>query len=454
MSRRLLTILGALVLLVACPAPTRYGFVATASPALTIPVWWVDPASRTAACSDGNPGTIAGAPLCTVGAIVARWGTNAPLLPQSVTINLLSDQTPGVDLIDIRPRMLNANQWLTISGTLLQTGSVTIGTFTPRNRVTPQTNTITAVGQTGAFWSPFVGQFVNDTTAAAFFWIEKDLGTATAQITEPVPSVANTQLPIIVSYKTIANGDSLTISRLTKANCAHIGGAELFSTVLLQHVQCTGTNANASFSVLGVTMAAESRFDNLEQLDSCSGQPVAQRLYNSNNFIDSPGPLVAGYWEAGAVTSTTSFGLGCSWNDVRAGFDADLLVDMNHDFHMTSTTSLGRVYFAANCGPDTDGGGFFSGGTYDGGGLFFSDAFLWGPGHINLVDNSTYVCDTTCTADLLLTGGITIHNSSTAFPWSAGSHAWGAAATITGAAIDAAGAMCDPATGDCFRKRQ
>jgi hypothetical protein len=470
--RRLLLLALALILL-ACHAtpsgPTTSSAgppvavaAALSTPAMSVPAWYVDPADATGCASDSNTcqsATCGGpgiGPCITYGQVAARWGTNTPLLPQSTTLSFLSDQTAGIDLVDVRPRMQNWNQWLTVQGTLLQQATATIGTFTARNRAAGTTNHITASGQSGSYWAAFVGDLVIDTTQStqAYFWIVQDLGSATAEISEPVPTPGPVQFPALGNYATIANGDALTIYRPSKLNCFRIGSSDLFSTTTLTNVTCTGLGASRSYSMTGLTSSLQVAFDANQTLDACSLQSRIQRAYNWNDYIaGGSGPAMSGFWIAGAVKASFPT-LGCSWHEQRSAYDGDILIEAASSIHLTATTTLNRVYFGPSVFLDSDGSAFLNIGNFDSLG-FFGSVAIWGPGQIDAHDRADIVCNGGCTTELLLTGGLTMNNGtqSTAFPWQASTRTWGAAVPISGPAIDDAGALCDPGRGNCYRTR-
>jgi hypothetical protein len=242
----------ALTLLCACAArvPSHAERVGNSqSPTASIPNWYFDPAGTLPCTSDNNSCTsatcgVSGVGPCqTWGGILARLGTKTPTLSIAVLFTELSDQVaPWVDPIVLRPDLVAPGGSATLTGSLVQVATATIGTFTPRVRglAGQTTNHVTAVGQGGAYWTAFIGDLVHDTTANAWFWVERDLGTGVAQITEPVQSTL--AHPIPPTYVTIANGDSLVITRPTTANVVSWSPSSQFALIsgAIQHVTFSG----------------------------------------------------------------------------------------------------------------------------------------------------------------------------------------------------------------------
>lgn len=367
---------------------------------------------------------------------VHRWDTYTPTLPAQVTETFLSAQPSPWTTDPVVPI-----QNLSIIGIPSQIATATVGTFSARVRNSSATNRITAAGQSGSYWSAYVGDLVRDTTANAVFWVERDLGSATAQITEPVtPYVdavtAVNSLPI--PYVAIASGDSLSIDSLPEINCARSPQGIVFNAGVF-HVQC----APFSFSPVsgtpfgsGSLSIAESRLSGY--VTGVDAAFIVNSFVDSSSFYDANAQVFAGALDGHFPTLESGSLL-----------TGDVLVDSGTGAHALGRITIARAYLSAP-GIDSDGGSVVSIGTYDGP-VWYPDNSLWGPAGFDLHDGATLVCEQSCATQLLLAGTLSMHGSTTAFPWSSSTRTWSAAATITPAAIDAAGAMCDPATGDCFR---
>lgn len=408
-------------------------------------------------CTSATCGAAGVGPCLTYGELVARWGSFARPVDQPLTVNILSDfPAPSADpmLLDARAGNGAAQGQVIINGSLVTLATATIGTFTARNRNAGTPNKITASGKSGSFWTPYVGTLINDTTVGAWFWIEKDLGTATAQITEPVQSTAAMAAPIIQTYITIANGDALTIERPVKAACGYLRSYGAPGNMTARHIQCTGAPGSTSAALVAGVNFAESRADSNISFNECMiGPPNGQPTYIANSYFDASFTTLNALVQAGAITSQFPV-FGCSPGASSFGADSDILIDSGSSFHVISGGALGRAYFGPGVLLDTDGMQQLNLGLFDGGGMFWPDVELWGPGAIDAHDGVRIVCNTNCTQALLLTGGITFSNqaSTQGYPWNAATHSWGALATLTPALIDDAGSVCNVPTGDCYSK--
>ena len=415
-------------------------------------VLYVDPISNVASCSNGNSGASASVPICGLSEVVGRWTTNSPSLNQVTTI-FLQSSAPATDPLNMSPQTFGSGA-LVVNGLLTSVATPTIGTFTARVRASGVTNKITASGQSGAYWSSFVGDLVNDTTASAWFWVEKDLGSAQAQITEPFNTVTTSPTWLPTTYETIANGDSLVVYSVPTLACHNFTPGPAAKSALA-HVHCINDGV---YSTINGASVSESR------LSATSLVGGAGSLVNllGNSYVDGTGSFLAAGIVGGAVTaSTPRLGVGQGDGHALAFVDGDVLIDTGGPFHTAQNLIFGRAYLGTGVYPDVDEEGQTSGvrlsiGYYDRPGVQFADSELWGPGRVDLFNGATFVCQDSvngCAGQLLLTGTLTIHGGSTGFPWIAGSNAWGASTTITPAAIDSDTAICDPATGDCFRSR-
>jgi hypothetical protein len=389
--------------------------------------WYVDPQNTSGTARDANDCISITTPCVHFGEIaVHRWLTYSPILPAPVTVTFLSSQnSPWAD----DPVYWTNN--LSVVGTLATQTTVAIGTFTPKNRGAGTANTITASGQGGSFWAPYVGSFAADVSSGAVFWIEKDLGSATARITEPVQPNPSGNLP--TTYVAIANGDSLTLSLPVAINCTG-SDAAIVGTASMFHVWCRNTSKP---STTGYVSINESRVSSYLFLPLVT-DPTNFIL---NSYLDGFTHLVANVF-SGAIAG--------SFPSIGGNLNGDVLIDPATGFHLTSATILNRAYIGSGSVLDTDSRSMLYISAYDGP-VWYPDNEVWGPAGLDVHDGATLVCEQSCASQLLLTGALTMHGSTTALPWVAATRVWGAAATITPAAIDAAGAMCDPATGDCFR---
>ncbi len=274
--------------------------------------WFVDPANSSGNASDNNAGSTSGAPLLTLAGLASKMGTVTPIIKQATTVTMLSDDTVS-DPWTLQPEFVltstgstPAGGSITVVGTLVSTGSATIGTFTPQNHTTTQ-NTITASGHTGAFWTPFVGNLVHDVTANAWFWVTSDNGTATANISEPLSASVNNP-----AYTTIANGDSLSIFRpsniyIPQTNYSGIDSG--FAGVVFQTLSLIGTSTitNAPLSTsfdrcyLGVKQMAGFI------ASGANGQVCTNCYQPSGSSLVASGFIYGGAYQGTVLPRATSF---------------------------------------------------------------------------------------------------------------------------------------------------
>jgi hypothetical protein len=173
----------------------------------TTPAWFVDPANRTGAASDGNTCTTADAPCLSYAEIATRWDTTSPTLGQATSITFLSSQPDNRDPVYLAPFLTNGANLL-VQGTLGSDQQVTsgvLGTVVPKNRSTSQQ--LQAVLPAGAA----AGQLVVNTTHASRAWVYANAGGTAWRISQPLaPQAPGTQSnpPEVDSW---APGDTVTL---------------------------------------------------------------------------------------------------------------------------------------------------------------------------------------------------------------------------------------------------
>lgn len=340
------------------------------------------------------------------------------------------------------PTYTNSAAAFTFSGSLIQVATAAIGTFTPRNRAAAVTNHITASGQSGSYWTPFLGDLVNDTTAGAWFWIERDLGNAVAQITEPVNSSIGQSAFGAPTYISISNNDTLVLYRLTKSAIMKVaGGGGLFAPVTVQHTFLTGDVSGGIGAVMphieGIS-AIESRFDNVVIVLPSD----ISVHYFFNDYFDSNTQIPGVFW-SGACAPDGFMSLYGNSPSNRTNMNGDILVDCGG--HISANVGIGRAYFANFMDTDQQFGTIMIG-QFDGT-WTYPDNELWGPGSWDGRDQGTLICYGGCTSQLLLTGPLTLNEQSTGVPWIAATQSWGAPRLLTPANIDDAGGLFNPRTG-------
>ena len=408
---------------------------AVAEQAIAQTTWFIDPLAG----NNEATGLTSGAALKSFAEIVRRYGTIEPSIGVAVTITVLTDMAPS-DALTLRPIFTAAGS-LRVQGTLVQVGTATIGVFTPKNRAAGTDNTITANGQAGAFWTPFVGMTVHDTTSGAQFFVNADLGSATAEITEPCT------LPVSYpgSLHAIADGDALVIYRPTQIATPNASAVSATGAVLT-FAQATLAGDLTSGNLVGVlgpnVEMLECAVDNL--LVETQGQGVSEisPLLVSSSWFGA-------FFGSGTFTGTLSIASGAmngSGNFFSDGsiLDGDVLLPLRA--HIAGTITVGTAYFGqwpTNTLPiQTTAVVVLQ--SFD-----FGGPVAWGPATISVSTGQRVTVRTgTAAAALLCAGGaLEIDGGSTAFPWNPATNAFLAAVATTAANVDAHSCLQNPATG-------
>jgi hypothetical protein len=394
----------------------------------TVPTWFVDPSAG----SDNNSCTSIGAPCKSYAAIVQRWGTTQPTLLQSTAITWLNDDV-STDPVVLLPTLVGGGG-LSLNGSLIQITTATIGTYTAPNFVAGTKGQITASGQSGAYWTPFVGMIVRDTTNSSSFVVDSDIGSATATISTPFHFPVQ-EFP--ASPGTITNGDAITIFRPTKIFLL------FFDSVGL------GNLSGGGFRALNLNIASEYSTTFGPLLFVTESQLTSSTIFTSMAG-SSVSPVFTGCFISSTVEGAVTV-VGGSMSAVGNNFqngsslDGDVLI--NQRIHYGSgLINFRRVYFGQTNAVDspvvninvvqsvmTDNG---------------SSARVWGPGGLNVFSGMHFDLHFgSAVSTLLLTGTLQIDNSVTGYPWLSGSHAFGAGLTVTPTNIDANGNLQNPAFG-------
>jgi len=231
--------------------------------------WYVNPSSGI----DSNPGTV-GSPVQTVmGGIVAKWGTDGPILPQNTTINLEGTESINQERIVLNPT-LTEGTILLIDGTpgMVQIG----GNFSP-SVVVPLVvgNPGTDLQLQGMPGGAASGVLVQNLTKSSEACIRSMSGT-TATMDQPLnPTTA-------VPDNTWANTDTYAMWTLPYFNLSvlsasggDVSSTPTFSQCKLLHVRVP--NLGATASTVNVTsigcpiLLTSSVFDAFVELDGRRG---------------------------------------------------------------------------------------------------------------------------------------------------------------------------------------
>ena len=422
-----------------------------------VPAWFFDPQNVSGTASDNNSCTTSGAACRTWGEIYVHrlGGPNADLNVCPVVVTELGSQTTATDLVSI---VLDPDSCpFQFNGTRTQVTTATIGTFTVRNRAAGTPNTITASGQVGAYWTPFVGDLVHDTTANAWFWLDADLGSATARITEPMSEVSTLASTIPPPYVLIANGDALTLytNSLLNLDAFYGTGLTLYNIALADELVVKGDSSielwesntlptQVTFSLFSATLGSIVSYNSR----------VTPSTTGSGQFIGGAIVPYLPFQFAINIGGQFPFGL---------RIDGDALLDPPTPDNANALRPNGQVYMA-RAGLlgvlQTNGASAQVGHSIEQiTSLYGVDSELWGPGQLQVTAGETYAFDTvTATASILLTGAnysnvpLTFEYASqtTGFPWVTASHSFGPAVALTAANIDVYLGLNWPQTGSRF----
>jgi hypothetical protein len=425
-------------------------------PSWSIPDWYFDPFSTVSCASDMNSGTSATCSGFGIGPVIhyeeirSRWGGDSPILSQPTNLHQLSDQgAPWGDPITPMPILVGDGSF-TITGSLVPTGTATVGTYTAKNRATGTRDTVQSPGMT---WTAFAGQLANDTTANGWFWVDTSQTGDTTVISNPVQSTIGFGLFDIPAYVTIANGDALTFYRGVNSYIGRIGVEAQGTTVswaTLQNLTLSGPSGPlfgvyqpgnfASMTVLNQVKIGN-QIIVLNQGQSLQNSYVDSVIYGGTPFAN------AGVFSSSSEISTRS----SSPAGVQA-FDGDVLIECTR-LHIFAPAIFGRVYLATVFDTDQANGGSYMVGISGSAGYNYPDSELWGPAHLDMHDSATMVCYGTCASQLLVTGGLTLSGGlfSQGVPWIAATSGYGAPQDLTPANLDSSGGLFNPRTGDGFR---
>ena len=180
---------------------------ATGNPFWLQAAWFVDPVNG----HDSAAGDAAHPVKTIMGGIVARWGTRAPVLPQTTTITVLGDETIDQEEVVLEPILVDGSNFVLL-GTLSPVVTFPLGAVTPKSETSPG-NDLGAAG----FVDPSirVGELVVNTTRGSSAVIDA-LAAGTATLTQPMTNASLTTvtaLPAPAADNGWAMGDSVTVYR-------------------------------------------------------------------------------------------------------------------------------------------------------------------------------------------------------------------------------------------------
>ena len=401
------------------------------------PAWFIDPSGGLG--SDANSCTDSGHPCLTWGEIWARWG-GLPILAQATTVTFLSDQVaPWAD-----PLVFSACSTtptgggpLTISGTLVAQTTTTVGAYTPRSHAAGTLDKITASGQSGAYWTPFVGLMIHDTTRDSYFYVLRDDGTATAEITAPVATSIGLNQGAAPGFVTIVNGDSISVVRPSRVFMPQFNSTcALLNVPVFSRLSFTAPDGVGSTNLTAITDAhnahlqpfvfSESIFEN--SVESGNLGNIRNCLFRGNSTLIGFSSL-----SSGGIIPHHPF-LGGS-NGVDALLQNDVVILTSHDLAIFGQITVVSAYFGENVPV---------------GALELHRAVMdivgpiWGPGTLLPALGASIFVFGGAVTNVLLVGGMQIDGSSSAW------NQYQTTVSVTPANLDTYGVLRNPNTGTFF----
>jgi hypothetical protein len=378
---------------------------------------------------DDADGLTDATPIRTVAEIFRRWGSSTPYLNQPTVVRLLAPNGPGDGWDGVRP-VFGPNGSLKITSPLTVLATVTLGAYTPADFAAGTLNLITAQGETGAFWSAYIGKYVLDVTQGAYFFVGQDRGGGQAAISSPrkTPDVFPGQAV------TIAAGDVLQICELTTFTFSRAeasGQKGIFNCILLSQLDLAAVNLQAFLG--DISVVAES------SISSLIGTLTNFNIELYGCFVGAPG-AATGPWQGGAQIRGGWFvGRG---NDFGPGTVLDDDVVIEQRIHWTGgPIQFGQVYFGQTNTVDSPGECVFSVTSSLSGG----PPRVWGPGGFNALNCSLINSSGLAfAAVVLLTGPLTLVGLAAGYYFTGTGFA---SEPITAAGVDTRGGYSMPTSG-------
>ena len=400
------------------------------NPNLLQSAWFIDPVHG----NDANSGLTSATPIRTYKELLTRWGGMSPILPQSTTVTFLNDQPDFSDPVVFTGQMIN-DGILTITGQLTQVASGTFSSIVAKNRTTGQRWNVTDSSQSAGFWTQWVGYLVNDTTANAWFWVDADLGSSTAVITEPLAQGSlNNPSPAFV---TINSSDNYVIYKPTKIYLINFSPVSISQyTSILSHIWIIGPSGLGGFDntfTQTFTFMLESRCDT---------------TYNQLLGLSGAGSTTTNSWLGGGENYASVFIFGGSVGTILASnaSGASLLLDgdvaINAQFQsVQGLVIIGTAYWNGTIDiPNINSLGADTAQVYVTDNAYYGIAALWGAGAINVHVGGELGYSGTAAGALLKLSGLTLDGATTAsaFNLTVNPGVWNTGISLTPTNLDAA----------------
>ena len=407
--------------------------------------WFIDPVNG----SDGYNGTNSvftsgtTGPLKTWGELQGRWGTSAPRLRQNTTITFMNSQPDATDPVYFNPFMENGAVVL-LQGQLSATQQVATGTISATGFVVKNRTTATQLqANTGA---TAVNQLVVNSTNPSRAWTSKLVSGSVYMMSQPLAPITIPPTGFLgagASVDSWAANDSVTVYQP--------------STIYFASLQPQLVAGNTSFTsngmmvyqlnVHGATTLSVSSFTNVNPfvsfIDCNQLGGTILILTNSTQGSNAPFAINTVFQSLGGGS------IGSFINIVAGRIDFGLYnsaLELSADVWVSK--AAGSNGFIMGCNVEGILGSIYIDTALNLTGHFRGDIalngstlILWGPGSLNVRTNArlTYPAGAgAATAAFLLTGGMQINSSSTAYSINAGSGAvWNGGITINATNLDA-----------------
>jgi uncharacterized delta-60 repeat protein len=399
------------------------------NPNLLRAAWFIDPIDG----NDANDGLTAITALRTYKELLSRWGGVDPILQQSTTVTFLNDQPDFSDPVEFSGHLIN-DGILTFTGQLTQVASGTFSSIVTKNRSTGQRWNVTDNLKPANFWQQWVGYLVHDTTADAWFWVDSNLGSSTAVITEPLAQGSiNNPSPAFV---TISSGDNYIIYKPTKIYLVNFSPISISQfTSELSHIWIIGPSGLGGFDntfTQTFTFMLESRCDT---------------TFNQLVGLSAAGSTTTNSWLGGGEIYTSAFifggSVGTEFANLMPGstllLDGDVAIDAPLQ-NVQGTVIIGAAYWNG----DMDIPNIFSLGAgtaqvYVTSNAIYGVAALWGSGAINVHVGGDLGYSGSAAGAFLKSGGLTLDGATTAnaFNLTVNPGVWNTGITLTPANLDA-----------------
>lgn len=437
--------LAALVcLLVACeprPASTQtygaLGRTSTSPASWAVANWYIDPVSG----SDNNTCTTSGAPCQHYYEIVARWGTQSPILKQATTINFLTDASTDGDPVILTPLIAKTGS-ISLIGTLqsVSWGSSTLGTVTAKSR-SAGTQLQANLGQAA---SGAVGLLLQNSTHASISWVDaaaSNVGTLTQPLVaaaSPAPGMTLTPAEV----DTTATSDTFAIKQPTKAHVVVFeptayGGDGSFDGVFgfMQHIWVPDSQAvgasQAHFN--HAVVVTESRIDRVTVTHDIDLNNGALAGF-SNCYLNGSGFFAGVLVNAGAVNTGAAFlsFFSSSIIDGDAYLHSQTLIEGPTNISNGAATGLHLAWATGTVRVDVGAIALINNGSY-------STRGLWGTYTVNVKPNAFLGYQTSAATSFLATPTLQLNGGTTGWSvTSAQPSVWNGGITVNVTNLDAA----------------